>query len=251
MDDFDALLDEADAVPLAGWDFSWFAGRATEQRPSWGYADRVAERLGAADAALDLQTGGGEVLAYSATTAARPPRLLVATESWAPNVGVAARTLAPVGGRVLATAGLPLRAGVFDLVSSRHPVHTWWDEVARVLRPGGMFLSQQIGAGSNRELSEAMLGPLPPPQRRHPEQLAAAATAAGFEVLTVRGESLRAEFYDIAAVAHFLRKVIWTVPDFTIDKYRDRLCVVHEEITVKGMFVSYAKRVLIEARKWD
>jgi len=39
------------------------------------------------------------------------------------------------------------------------------------------------------------------------------------------------------------------VPDFTIEKYRDRLRAVHEQITVKGMFVSYAKRVLIEARR--
>lgn len=244
MDDFDALLSEATAVPLAGWDFSWFAGRATEQRPSWGYADRVADRLAAAGPALDLQTGGGEVLAYAAAKAGRTN--VVATESWRPNIPVAAATLREVG-QVVAADGMPFRAGSFDLVTSRHPVHTDWAELARVLRPGGRFLSQQIGAGTNRELSEAMMGPLPPPRALHPDQDAA---AAGLEVLEVRAESLRAEFYDIAAVAHFLRKVIWTVPDFTVEKYRDRLRAVHEEITVNGMFVSYAKRVLIEARKW-
>jgi SAM-dependent methyltransferase len=249
MDDFDALLDEAEAVPLAGWDFSWFAGRATEQRPSWGYAGRVADRLGTAGAALDLETGGGEVLAGSVRRSGYRNRL-VATESWLPNVGVAAATLAPLGGRVVAAAGAPFRDGLFDLVTSRHPVHTPWAEVARVLRPGGLFLSQQIGMGTNRELSEAMMGPLPEPRRQHPDQIAAAATAVGLEVLEVRGESLRVEFYDIAAVAHFLRKVVWTVPDFTVEKYRDRLWAVHEEITLTGMFVSYAKRVLIEARKW-
>ena len=241
MDDFDALLDEAVAVPLAGWDFSWFAGRATEQRPSWGYADRVADRLTTAGAALDLQTGGGEVLAYAAAKAGRTD--VVATESWPPNIPVAAARL----GRVVATDRTPFRDATFDLVTSRHPVATDWAEVARVLRPGGRFLSQQIGAGSNRELSEAMMGPLPPPRAN---DVAAAAAAAGLEVLDVRAESLRAEFSDIAAVAHFLRKVIWTVPDFTVAKYRDRLRAVHEEITVKGMFVSYPKRVLIEARKW-
>jgi SAM-dependent methyltransferase len=249
VDEFDALLAEAAEVPLDGWDFSWFDGRATEQRPSWGYARRVAGRLSTADAALDVQTGGGEVYAYAASVAARPPRLLVAAESWQPNVGVAARNLAPFGGRVVDAAEMPFRAGAFDLVVSRHPVSTRWDELARVLRPGGIFLSQQIGAGSNRELSEAMLGPLPPPGSRHPERIAAAAEAAGFEVLEVRAESLRAEFFDVAAVAHFLRKVIWTVPDFTIEKYREQLRAVHEEITVKGMFVSCAKRVLVEARR--
>lgn len=36
--EFDALLAEGEAVPLDGWDFSWFTGRATEERPPWGYA---------------------------------------------------------------------------------------------------------------------------------------------------------------------------------------------------------------------
>ena len=249
MRDFDALLDEAAAVPLEGWDFSWFAGRATEQRPSWGYADLVAERLRTARAALDLETGGGEVFAYAIARSGRDrPARLVATESWAP--AVAARTLTTVGGSVVeAVDALPFRDAAFDLVVSRHPVHTPWPEIARVLRPAGVFLSQQIGAGSNRELSEAMLGPLPAPTSQHPDQIAAAAEAAGLQVLRVRGERLRAEFYDIGAVAHFLRKVVWTVPGFTIPKYRDRLRAVHEEITVKGMFVSHATRVLIEARR--
>ena len=35
--DFEELVAEAVAEPTEGWDFSWFVGRATEQRPSWGY----------------------------------------------------------------------------------------------------------------------------------------------------------------------------------------------------------------------
>lgn len=244
MKDFDALLDEAAAVPLAGWDFSWFEGRATEQRPSWGYADLVAERLTRAAAALDLQTGGGEVFAYAMAKAGTPGQR-VATEAWPPNIPVAKARIP----QLVATDGLPFRDDSFDLAVSRHPVTTDWAGIARVLRDGGIFLSQQIGAGSNRELSEAMMGPLPPPAHQHPEQIAAAAEAAGFEVLRVRGERLRAEFYDVAAVAHFLRKVVWTVPEFTIGKYRAQLRAVHDEITVKGMFVSHATRVLIEARR--
>jgi SAM-dependent methyltransferase len=239
MQDFDALLAEADAVPLQGWDFSWFEGRATEERPSWGYADRLAERLKAATAALDLQTGGGEVFAYAA---AGSPAVLVAVEAWRPNVEVAARNLK----RVVESDGVPFRDGVFDVVSSRHPISTPWPEIARVLRPGGIFLSQQIGAGTNRELSEAMMGPLPPPV---PQDPARAAEAVGLEVLEVRRERLRVEFYDVAAVAHFLRKVVWTVPGFTIAKYRDQLRRVHDEILANGKFVSYARRVLVEARK--
>ena len=42
---FAELIAEGDAVPLAGWDFSWFDGRATEERPPWGYARLIGERL--------------------------------------------------------------------------------------------------------------------------------------------------------------------------------------------------------------
>jgi SAM-dependent methyltransferase len=245
---FEDLIAEAVAVPVAGWDFSWFDGRATEQRPSWGYARLVADRMAAGTAALDIQTGGGEVLA----TVPKPPALLVATDSWRPNLAVAEVHLRPLGASVVEAADaptLPFRDAVFDLVVSRHPVRTLWDEIARVLRPGGIFLSQQIGAGTNRELSEAMLGPLPPPDPRHPQQLAAAARAAGLTVLDVRAESLRAEYFDIAAVTYFLRKVVWTVPGFEVGKFLPQLRAVHDRIQARGPFVSFARRVLIEARK--
>src|SRR4051812_37505062 len=76
---FADLLDEGAAVPVEGWDFSWFAGRATEQRPGWGYAGLLADRLGRAAASLDVQTGGGEVYAAALSEAARRPHLVAAT----------------------------------------------------------------------------------------------------------------------------------------------------------------------------
>src|SRR5947207_2732120 len=54
---FDELVAEAEKVPIQGWDFSWLEGRATEERPSWRYFDRVAERVPTVSSWLDLQTG--------------------------------------------------------------------------------------------------------------------------------------------------------------------------------------------------
>jgi hypothetical protein len=90
---FEELVAEGAAAPVEGWDFSWFEGRATEERPPWGYARLMGERMARAGAALDIETGGGEVLA----TVARPPALLVATEGWWPNVEVAPSRLQPLG----------------------------------------------------------------------------------------------------------------------------------------------------------
>jgi SAM-dependent methyltransferase len=157
---FEELVAEAESVSVDGWDFSWLDGRATEQRPSWGYQRLMGERLARANAALDIQTGGGEVLAGAMTM----PPVMVATESWPPNVAKATALLHPLGAVVVADADeppLPFADGAFDLVTSRHPATVWWDEIARVLRPGGTYFSQHVGHASVFELVEYFLGPQP------------------------------------------------------------------------------------------
>jgi SAM-dependent methyltransferase len=247
---FEDLVDEAASVSVAGWDFSWLDGRATEQRPSWGYQRAMSERLAAASAALDIQTGGGEVLAG----APKFPAVMVATESWPPNVAKATRRLHPLGAVVVADEDeppLPFANDAFDLVTSRHPATVWWSEIARVLQPGGTYFAQHVGPSSVFELVEYFLGPQPEKTRRgrHPDDARDKAEAAGLEVVDLRFESLRTEFFDIGAVIYFLRKVIWMVPGFTVDHYRDRLRDLHEKIQAEGPFVAHSTRFLIEARK--
>ncbi|MFF1453225.1 class I SAM-dependent methyltransferase [Streptomyces sp. NPDC058274] len=247
---FEDLVAEAAAAPVEGWDFSWFEGRATEERPPWGYARAMGERLAQASAALDLQTGGGEVLA----SAPELPRLTVATEGWPPNVAKATALLHPLGAVVVASpedAPLPFADAAFDLVTSRHPVATYWDEIARVLRPGGTYFSQQVGPASVFEIVEYFLGAQPARtrNRRHPEHARAAAGTAGLEVVDLRTARLRMEFHDVGAVVHFLRKVVWMVPGFTVEAYRDRLMTLHDRIEKDGPFVAHSTRYLIEARK--
>ncbi|AZS89856.1 methyltransferase domain-containing protein [Streptomyces griseoviridis] len=285
---FDDLVTEGAAVPTDGWDFSWFEGRAAEARPSWGYARAMAGRLARADAVLDVQTGGGEVLAEALTHTAAPgptatpttapapnpvpsapgptaprtpstlaapaPALVVATEGWGPNVRRATRLLGPLGVAVVASpedAPLPFADGAFDLVVSRHPVRPHWDEIARVLRPGGRYFAQHVGPASVFELVEFFLGPQPDAVRsaRHPDRERADAEAAGLDVVELRAERLRMEFHDIGAVVHFLRKVVWMVPGFTVTEYEERLRALHARIESDGPFVAHSTRHLFDARK--
>ncbi|MEV7991720.1 methyltransferase domain-containing protein [Streptomyces sp. NPDC086077] len=251
---FEELLAEGAAVPTEGWDFSWFEGRATEARPSWRYAASLAGRLARARAALDVQTGGGEVLDFALGAAARRPGLAAATEGWPPNVAKATELLGQRGVVVVAApedAPLPFADAAFDLVSSRHPVQPHWDEIARVLQPGGTYFAQHVGPSSVFELVEYFVGPRPEEVRagRHPEHERAGAQAAGLEVVELRAERLRMEFHDIAAVVHFLRKVIWMVPGFTAEAYEDRLRALHERIATWGPFVAHSTRHLFDVRK--
>jgi SAM-dependent methyltransferase len=246
---FDELIAEAERAPIDGWDFSWLDGRATEERPSWHYAKRVAERAAAAETMLDVQSGGGEMLA------ALPhlPPLLVASEGYAPNIVIAAHRLRPRGAFVVATqhnrAPLPFASSVFELVTSRHPIDTCWDEIARVLRPGGTYFSQQVGPHSMRELSEFFLGPSPSGSKRDPALARRAAVDAGLVVRDLREARLRAVFDDVGAVVYFLRLVVWTVPGFTVESCRARLLDLHHQIQRDGPFVAHSTRFLIEATK--
>ncbi|PTR29118.1 methyltransferase family protein [Rhodococcus sp. OK519] len=246
---FDELVAEAEAAPMEGWEFSWLDGRATEQRPSWGYQRVLGTRLARATAALDIETGGGEVLAGAGAM----PRTMVATESWPPNIAKATALLHPMGAVVVAAPDeppLPFADNAFDLVSSRHPNTVAWADIARVLVPGGTYLAQHVGPESVFELAEFFLGPQPEARRlRHPDTESADARSAGLEIVDLRFERLRVEFFDIGAVIYFLRKVIWIVPGFTVDAYSERLRDLDQHIRAEGMFVAHSTRFLIEARK--
>jgi len=246
---FDDLVAEADAAPITGWDFSWLDGRATEERPSWHYAERVAERAAGAERMLDLECGDGRLVAELPTL----PHLVVGAEGYEPNARIAADRLGPRGGHVVRIGQdrevLPFATATFDLVTSRHPITTWWSEIARVLAPGGTYFSQQVGPGSVGELSDFMLGPQPGGSKRDPELARAAAEATGLVVRDLRLERLRTEFDDIGAVVYFLRLVVWIVPGFSVDRFRDRLRALHDRIEREGPFVAHATRFLIEATR--
>ncbi|MFG2634904.1 methyltransferase domain-containing protein [Streptomyces sp. NPDC048362] len=252
---FEDLVAEGAAAPTDGWDFSWFEGRATEARPSWGYARSAGERLARAESALDIQTGGGEVLdfALGGVEPARPG-VLAATEGWPPNVAKATALLRPRGVVVVAApddAPLPFAEAAFDLVLSRHPVRPHWDEIARVLRPGGTYFAQHVGPASVFELVEYFLGPQPEEVRgvRDAKGERAGAEAAGLEVVGLRAERLRMEFRDVGAVVHFLRKVVWMVPAFTVEAYEPQLRALYERIEREGPFVAHSSRHLFDIRR--
>jgi SAM-dependent methyltransferase len=147
---------------------------------------------------------------------------------------------------------LPFSGEAFDLVTSRHPNTVWWAEISRVLRPGGTYLAQHVGPASVSELIEYFIGPQPEAwARREPDTEAAQARAAGLQVVDMPMERLRQEYFDIGAVIYFLRKVIWAVPGFTVDRYREKLRELHERMVADGAFVTHSTRILVEVRKPD
>ena len=84
---------------------------------------------------------------------------------------------------------------------------------------------------------------------RDPEVEAGDARRAGLVIDGMQMERLRVEFFDVGAVIYFLRKVIWTVPDFTVERHLGRLRELHQRIQSGAPFVTYSSRVLVQAHK--
>jgi SAM-dependent methyltransferase len=249
MRSFEDLVTEAEKANVTGWDFGWLEARATEERPPWGYSRLLNERLAHVCSALDIDTGGGEVLSESAIL---PERMCV-TEAWPPNAERARQLLGPRGVEVYEVSEdgvLPFPDQTFELVTSRHPVNPKWQEIYRVLSPGGRYFAQHVGPASAFELIEFFLGPLPKyGHARDPLVERALAEQAGLVITNLQTARGRMEFFDIGAVIWILRKCVWWIPDFSVDRYRDKLLELDRHIRHQGPLVAHSTRHLIEAQR--
>lgn len=249
MRSFEDLVAEAEAADVTGWGFGWLDGRAREERPPWGFARLLAKRLATVRSALDLDTGGGEVLAEAPIL----PPVMRATEAWPPNARRARDLLGPRGVEVRETtagAPLPFPDASFDLVTARHPVAPDWAEIHRVLAPGGHYFAQHVGPASAFELIEFFCGPQPRQRlARDPQAEAEDARRADLTVTGLRTARCRMELDDIGAVVWILRRCVWWVPDFSVDRYRDTLVTLDHRLRTEGPFVAHSTRHLIEARR--
>lgn len=231
------LLEEAETRPFVGWDVG-YGGRITTGR-SWDFAAIVAAHVKHSPDLLDIDTGGGEWLGR---LSARPART-VAIEAWPPNVGLARTQLAPLGVEVIGVLPIPMNSeqdgppaerylpfedGSFHLISCRHGSY-YPSELARVLVPGGIFLTQQVGSGASdgyyRLLGEE------PPVSASPWNLEAATgqlRAVDFEIVEAREGFEEVIFADVGALAWYLQNLPFVCPGFSIADARSRLACLHD-----------------------
>jgi SAM-dependent methyltransferase len=259
-----AAVEEAFAVPIGGWDFSWLRGRAQETPPPWDYAQLVRGALDRSRVSLDIDTGGGEFIERL-----RPvPGLLVATEGYVPNVVVAARRLTPFGIAVvharsapdnvdqadddpwLRGSPLPFNDNVFDLVIDRHSSY-WPPEVFRVLKHGGSFLTQQRSeAGGEGEAWEQLFGRPPHPRQRFTLEFAARQLIqAGFELRRAEEADTPMLFRDLAGLVFYLRLVPWAVADFDPERDGHVLEQIERRLRNDGELHIRGSHMLVECVK--
>ena len=247
---FEALVQEALAQEFSGWDFSWMKGRYYESDPFWNYRQLVLDRMKSVSSMLDMGTGGGEFLASLPDL----PKLTCATESYPPNIPIAAQRLEPLGVQVVPLMDehtLPFIDEQFDLVINRHESFDV-NEVWRILKPGGIFLTQQVGPRNCVQLNQYLDAPLEPDVSLWKlDQEIDELNQAGFTILQSYEQVLESNFYDIGAVVFYLKVIEWQIDGFSVEKYESRLRDMHDLIEKQGAFYTTEHRFLIEAQKTD
>ncbi len=243
-----AWLREEEAAHIHGWDFSHLHGRYAEEGDlPWDYREVVRHYLRPDTRLLDLDTGGGEFL----LSLGHPPRLTAATENYPPNAALCRERLLPLGMdfRQADAAHLPFEDGRFDLVLNRHGDFCP-EGIARVLTPGGVFVTQQVGAENDRELVRLLLGESPLP---FPRQYLAMAEAdfrrAGLTVLRGAEAFRPIRFWDVGALVWFARVIPWEFPGFSVMACREGLERAQRIVERDGVVEGRVHRFLLVAEK--
>lgn len=244
-----------ETAAMTGWDFSPLAGRLVADDPPWNFDQICLDAMAESSRCLDMGTGGGERLSelIDRLDEARPPGepspTISAAEGWEPNVPLAASTLQDYGVEVTRYDSdhhpeMPWGDGEFDLVMNRHESYDL-AEVARVLSPGGLFLTQQVDGTEAQEFRDFFGGGVGDLHQQL-EPCVSDAESQGLSIEAARKWQGTMRFTDVEAVIEYLAYIPWDVPGFAVRSNLDvlrRLAESSEPITVTQ------KRFLIVAHK--
>ena len=240
---------EESIAQIKGWDFSHINDRYEEEKSlPWDYEAIIHELLRDDMKLMDYDTGGGEFL----LSLHHPYENTAATEGYPPNVQLCRERLLPLGIdlRECADAShVPFGDNSFDIMINRHgdfdPA-----EIRRMLKPGGYFVTQQVGSTNDRDLVEAVLPGVenPFPHNNLKEQREAF-EKAGFEIVKADEALNPIRFFDVGAFVWFARIIQWEFPGFSVEKCFDRLLQLQSAMEKDGSFTGTTHRFLIVARR--
>ncbi|WP_342568154.1 class I SAM-dependent methyltransferase [Psychrobacillus sp. FSL K6-4046] len=239
------LMEEAKS--FKGWDFSHLKNRWEEQATPWDYRKIIDQYLSNEHTLLDMGTGGGEFL----LTLGHPYENTSITEGWEPNINLCRETLEPLGIRVKQVFDdnlLPFEDQTFDVIINRHESYNL-KEVRRILKKGGIFITQQVGGRDNERLSNNLI---PNFKSLYPnfslENEAQKFIAEGFSLLYKNESYPSLKFRDVGAIVYYAKIIDWEFPGFTVDSCLERLIELEKMKESQGYIESQQHRFILVAK---
>lgn len=224
----------------------------------WDYLSEARAAVsGSSHGVLDIGTGDGAAFA-----AMGPLPVGSAATSTGPAFLTARRMLEPLRVNVQRVEEvwaddlvLPFFDGHFATVISRCGLINA-HEVARLLQPGGVFVTEQFDTRDGIAINEALGVPLGwDPDSMTVDVLTDALTAEGMEVTRAEHHAGARRFTSLSAVLWYLRAVPWQVPDLAqlapaaIALHEAGLRGLHMRFAAGAELVDEAPRLFVTARK--
>lgn len=242
-------LEEERIAHIKGWDFSHIEGKYKENKLPWDYKKTILNYLKNDMQLLDIDTAAGEFLlslkhSYENTSA---------TEAYPPNVKLCLEELIPLGINFKEAKGegpLPFENEKFDIVINRHGSYNI-DEIYRVLKKDGLFITQQVGAENDREFVELLLGKklaLPYP-KQYLHVTVEEMKKLDMEIIEAKEAFVPMEFYDVGALVWFAKIIEWEFVGFNVEMHIDNLYKAQKILEKERKIVGNTHRYLIVAKK--
>lgn len=242
-------LEEEKNDHIQGWDFSHIHGRYEEENDlPWDYKNIIKQYLKTEYKLLDIDTGGGEFL----LTLKHPFKNTSVTENYLPNVEFCKKNLVPLGINLYEIDGdslLPFKDNEFDIVINKHGSFNV-SELFRILKTGGIFITQQVGAENDKELIELLL---PQTELSFPDSylknISKKFKETGFKILQEQEVFRPIKFYDIGALVWYAHIIEWEFPNFSVNNCLENLFKAQKILEKQGVVEGSIHRFLLVAQK--
>lgn len=197
---------------------------------------------------LDYDTGGAEFL----LSLRHPFGRTAATEGYPVNVELCKKVLLPLGvdfKECSDPSKIPFKSESFDIIINRHGDFNP-KEVYRLLKTGGLFITEQVGENNDRDLVEMVLPNTEKPfAHLNLNDQCKEFESAGFSIINGMEAYRPIKFFDVGAFVWFAHIIEWEFPSFSVNKCFENLLKMQAIIEKSGVIQGTIHRYLIVARK--
>ncbi|MFE7083280.1 methyltransferase domain-containing protein, partial [Priestia megaterium] len=227
--------------------FSYIDDSWENETLPWDYTEIINRYLSSDLELLDMGTGGGEFL----LSLNHPYEKTSVTEGWQPNIELLKMKLVPLGIK-LASIGdddiIDYGDNSFDIIINRHESFNV-EEIKRVLKPNGVFITQQVGGKNGNRLSNMLIPSFQPKYATlNLKNTLRDLKECNFEIMFADEFFPYQKFFNMKALIYYAKVIEWEFPGFNVRDNFNQILDVYKELVRKGYVLNYEHRFILVAR---